>query len=163
MNEFGVQVERLGGTVSFLVITAIFGSFMLLMWACMIGRSVSIYREKGSFNSTVYEGVLFNTDATRDEDDDEIDETNLALQDSDIYSHAYRMYLIGENSITFPWFITKDFPNRALPPAQKEKFLKFIKYKQALLDWSEGEKNYFLCSKIFYPPCSRGVHQRTRK
>lgn len=90
---------------------------MLLLWVCMIGRSVSIYRDKGEFNSNVYEGVLFNTDAAKDEDDDEIDDSNLAMQDSDIYSHAYRMYLIGENSITFPWFITKDFPNRALSPA----------------------------------------------
>lgn len=52
---------------------------MLLLWICMIGRSVSIYRSKGAFNSQVYEGVLFNTDATRDEDDDEIDDTNLAM------------------------------------------------------------------------------------
>lgn len=40
----------------------------------------------------------------------------MKMQDSDIWSHSHRMYLIGENSINFPWYIPKDFPNKALEP-----------------------------------------------
>jgi hypothetical protein len=37
------------------------------------------------------------------------------------------MYLIGENSISFPWWIPKDFPNKALEPEDREKLLTFLR------------------------------------
>jgi hypothetical protein len=36
------------------------------------------------------------------------------------------MYLIGENSISYPWYCAKDFPNNALTEQNKEKLLKYI-------------------------------------
>jgi hypothetical protein len=36
------------------------------------------------------------------------------------------MYLIGFNSVKYPWFIAKDFPRDALSKADREKFLRFI-------------------------------------
>jgi hypothetical protein len=47
------------------------------------------------------------------------------------------MHLIGENSINFPWYIPKDFPNRALDNENREKLLKFVKTRQLVLDWSD--------------------------
>jgi hypothetical protein len=49
------------------------------------------------------------------------------MRDSDIWSHTHRMYLIGENSISYPWFMTKDFPANALTELGKERMLRFIK------------------------------------
>ena len=49
------------------------------------------------------------------------------MQDSDIWSHTHRMYLLGENSIKFPWFIPKDFPFRALAVEHKDKLIRLIK------------------------------------
>lgn len=37
-----------------------------------------------------------------------------AMNDDCIWSHQHRMYLIGSNSIQFPFFIPKDFPRDAL-------------------------------------------------
>lgn len=62
--------------------------------------------------------------------------TNFCMTDSDIFSHTHRMYLIGENSISFPWFIPKDFPNKALNQTGMQKLLKFIKKDAATLDWT---------------------------
>ena len=85
----------------------------------------------------MYDGVLFNTNAEEDYTEDYIGRRKLNMVDSDIWSHTHRMYLIGENSISFPWYIPKDFPNRALDPENKDKMIRFIKSKQGTLDWTE--------------------------
>lgn len=72
---------------------------------------------------------MFDTDADRDESEAITGYGNLRMNDSDIWSHEYRMYLIGDNSISFPWYIPKDFPNKALDPTNREKLIKFIKMK----------------------------------
>ena len=51
------------------------------------------------------------------------------MNDSDIWSHSHRMYLIGENSINFPWYVPKDFPSRALNPENKDKLIRFAKQR----------------------------------
>ena len=63
-------------------------------------------------------------------------ETNLNLKDIDILNHNYRMYLIGENSISFPWYMPKDFPNDVLDEIPKDRLLQFIKREQWTMDWS---------------------------
>jgi hypothetical protein len=39
---------------------------------------------------------------------------DISMNDACIWSHTHRMYLIGSNSINFPWYIPKDFPRDAL-------------------------------------------------
>ena len=39
---------------------------------------------------------------------------DIELKDTHIYSHFYRMYLTGDNSIKFPWSIPEDFPSEKL-------------------------------------------------
>lgn len=91
----------------------------------------------------MYDGVLFNG-AEKDFNIKEASRGNLGMQDSDIWSHSHRMYLIGENSINFPWFIAKDFPLHALEPLDKDKFLYLLKHKQAMFDWDEAERSAYL-------------------
>ena len=52
-----------------------------------------------------------------------ISSDDMSLKDSNIWSHTHRMYLIGYNSIKFPWFIAKDFPRDALKKVDRETFL----------------------------------------
>jgi hypothetical protein len=70
--------------------------------------------------------MLFNT-SSQVEERCIIGPTSLQIRDSDIWSHSYRMYLIGENSINFPWYLPKDFPKDALTATDKEMFLRFIR------------------------------------
>jgi hypothetical protein len=60
----------------------------------------------------------------------------LQLKDTDIWAHSYRMYLIGDNSIHYPWYIAKDFPKAALADQAKTKFLNFIEKDQWTIDWT---------------------------
>lgn len=66
-----------------------------------------------------------------DKDEESVDAilgpTNLHMRDGDIWSHYYRMYLIGENSISYPWYMPKDFPSDALAEVPKDRLLQFIK------------------------------------
>lgn len=67
------------------------------------------------------------------------------MRDRDIWYHTYRMYLLGENSINFPWYMTKDFPENALNQDRKQRILQFIKKEQLTLDWTCAETwGYYL-------------------
>lgn len=54
------------------------------------------------------------------------EEYDFSLKDANIWGHTHRMYLIGFNSIKYPWFIPKDFPRDALKKQDREKLVKFI-------------------------------------
>lgn len=123
-------MSTLGIMSFFLVLT-------LLLWITLTIHSQAIQRKHKEFNSKVYDGVLFNSDADEDATEGFTGRRHLSMLDSDIYSHTHRMYLIGENSVSFPWYIPKDFPNRALDPENKDKMIRFVKSKQAVLDWTE--------------------------
>jgi len=74
--------------------------------------------------------TVFNNILNSDDDDCHdaiLGETSINMRDSDIWSHYYRMYLIGENSISYPWYMPKDFPSDALNEVPKDRFLYFIK------------------------------------
>jgi len=70
---------------------------------------------------------LFTEDDEIEVNDSIVTPRNMKIKDGDIWSHSARMYLIGENSIAFPWYIPKDFPARSLDPHNKDKLLRFIK------------------------------------
>jgi len=69
------------------------------------------------------------------------------------------MYLIGENSISFPWYIPKDFPLPALERTDKERLINFIKTKQNILDWTDVQRQTYLFCRAFFPPLAPYVHR----
>ena len=73
------------------------------------------------------------------------------------------MYLIGSNSIRFPWFIPKDFPRDALIKQDREKFIAFIEHFNAALKWNAWERCAFYLVKFFYFPMSKPVHAYLRR
>jgi hypothetical protein len=105
----------------------------------------------GEYNSTVYDGVLFNTNLVDSDSDKILGKGHLEMHDNDILSHTHRMYLIGENSKHFPWYIAKDFPTNALSEANKECLLKLIKNEQWTLDWSSVAKQTLNFMRLFFP------------
>ena len=62
-----------------------------------------------------------------DDSDQILGKGALHMRDSDIWSHSHRMYLIGENSPNFPWYMPKDFPNNILNEDNMEKLMGLIK------------------------------------
>jgi hypothetical protein len=52
-----------------------------------------------------------------------IEKGMLHMRESEVWGHTHRMYLIGDGSISNPWRIPKDFPNNALHPTAKDRFL----------------------------------------
>ena len=53
-------------------------------------------------------------------------ENDFSMKDNLIWYHTHRVYLVGENSIKFPWVIPKDFPSDVLSVDDMKKFLQFI-------------------------------------
>lgn len=116
VTSLDIQVERVGGTVSFLVVFFLFLTIALLTWVLISARSSCIQKSHKDNYATVYSGVLFSDMLDEDEDDivQQIGPQSLQMRDSDIWSHTHRMYFIGENSVNYPWFMTRDFPSNCL-------------------------------------------------
>lgn len=87
----------------------------------------------------------------------------MGMKDSDIWSHVHRMYLIGENSVNYPWFLTRDFPTNALSEQGKERLLKYIKKEQYTLDWTRCETIKYVLVKIFFPYFAEPYHRSVRR
>lgn len=152
----------MGGSTNSLLVIAGFMLLLILIWISLIARSNAIMESIGKAHSKVYDGVLFTTGAEKDNQERPISKKNMCMQDSDIWSHSHRMYLIGENSINFPWYIPKDFPNRALDSENREKFLRFVKTRQLVLDWSDLQKEFYYVMRILFPPAANWLHKRYR-
>jgi hypothetical protein len=136
---------------------------VLFIWIALIAHSNWILRADKDFRSKVYDGVLFNTEAESDASENQIGPSNLKMNDSDIWSHSHRMYLIGENSINFPWFIPKDFPSRALSPENKDKLIRFIKSRQDILMWTGLQKDIYVIFRCICPPLANLIHRCFRR
>ena len=145
------------------MVSCSFFVLVLFIWIALIAHSTWILRADKDFRSKVYDGVLFNSDAVADPTECITDSGNLRMNDSDIWSHAHRMYLIGENSISFPWYMPKDFPSRALSPENKDKLIRFIKSRQDLLMWTGLEKDTYIISRLLCPPLSNLIHRCMRR
>ena len=115
-NALELQVTRAGGMFSTLAIFACFLTFVMVMWIAMIIQSKLKSYGLSNFNSKVYDGVLFNSDIDLSPEQKLVSPRDLAMRDEDIWSHTHRMYLLGDNSIKFPWYLPKDFPSRVLNP-----------------------------------------------
>ena len=73
------------------------------------------------------------------------------------------MYLIGNNSNTYPWFIPKDFPYHALKKNDREMLLDFIDENNEMLKWTTCECYIFTFMIMFYYPLAMVVHSYIRK
>lgn len=105
---------------------AVFCLMSLVLWLVIIVRSRFIKLAKEDDYWSIYDGVLFQDD-DQSQPESVLGAGALHMRDSDIWSHYYRMYLIGENSISYPWYMPKDFPSDALNEIPKDRFMYFIK------------------------------------
>jgi len=108
----------------------------LLIWIIIGQRSKCIRKAHINSYQSIYNGILAESTSEQEENDSLIEKGSLHMRDADLWAHTHRMYLIGENSISFPWYIPKDFPNAALNEINKDRFLYFIKKEQWTLDWT---------------------------
>lgn len=92
-----------------------------------------------------------------------VNEAAFELKDFNIWSHVHRMYLIGQNSINFPWIIPKDFPVDALEREDRNKLINFIQTKQSPYAWQPDQKTRFSVLKALFPVFAKDFHSRIRK
>ena len=52
------------------------------------------------------------------------------MKDEDLWHHCHRLYLIGQNSMAYPWVIPKDIPEKALSDENYRLLEKVIKEKE---------------------------------
>lgn len=119
-----------------LVVFFCFLGLSITIWIIIGQRSKCIRQSHINQYQSIYNGILSEQNNELDENDSLIEKGSIHMRDADLWAHSHRMYLIGENSISFPWYIPKDFPNAALNEINKDRFLYFIKKEQWTLDWT---------------------------
>jgi hypothetical protein len=165
-NALELQVTKLGGPLISLIVIGAFFTICFLVWLLLILQSKATMLRIGDRYRNVFNGVLFKSaDPEEDEENSEsiIGKGNLQMHDSDIWAHSYRMYLIGDNSIHYPWYISKDFPARSLAEGAKEKFLNFIDKEQWTIDWTGAQKFVYHCFRMFMPYVSEEIQRAFRR
>lgn len=73
------------------------------------------------------------------------------------------MYLIGENSINYPWYMPKDFPSDSLAEVPKDRFLYFVKKEQWTMDWSTLQRQTYYLFRVLFPYAAEYIHRSTRR
>ena len=144
----------------------IVGGFLansLFVFILIFLRSQCLRRLKVNTYETVYNDVLFTSSPQYDAEGQLVGESDLHMRDSDIWSHSYRMYFIGQNSISFPWFIPQNFPNDALHQSDKERLLQFISRDQWTLDWTICQRQIYYFIRILFPYMSDWFHRIIRR
>ena len=87
-------------------------------------------------NKNIYEGVLFNVDLDISNNVRLLGSNELQMRDEEIWCHEHRMYLIGDNSINFPWYLSNDFTARSLEPEDRSKLMDFVNDRQSVFTWT---------------------------
>lgn len=131
----------------------------LVVFSCLSRKSEQILENLKDLHETLYQDWEDEDDSERGRTDDE----HFCLSDSNIWSHTHRMYLIGYNSISFPWFIPKDFPRDSLKKIDREKFCKFIDEFNPQMRFGFCERLAFGLVKILFPPLAKPLHSFMRR
>jgi hypothetical protein len=140
------------------------GGFLLislLVFACLSHRASVINQEMKNMPEDLFTQWESESDFSSIRGQIELDD--LSMGDAAVWSHSHRMYLIGSNSISFPWFIPKDFPKDALSRQDRESFLTFIDEVNPMLKYSTGERWLFYFLRFIMPPAADAYHLSVRK
>lgn len=85
------------------------------------------------------------------------------MKDNLIWHHSYRTYLIGENSIKYPWIVPTDFPSDVLSLENMKRFLEFIDDYNHNFRFTNYEKFWITVIKILLPGLGKYAHFYIRK
>jgi len=159
LDPISLEVQRIGGVLPFFGMLGVFTIISLIIFMALSYRSEVIKERFKNLPETIYQAWEEKDESNRGK----VTDDDLSMRDATIWCHTHRMYLIGFNSIRFPWFIPKDFPKDALKKQDREKFVKFIDEYNEKLKFSLLEKWSFVFVKTFYPPASKSYHLFLRK
>jgi len=162
-NALEIQIRRAGSAYSVLLALTSLFALALTMWAVLTVQSKLKSRRLELLNRDVFDAVLFNTEFDLSNDVRLVAHQEMQMRDEDIWSHTQRMYLPGDNSIKFPWYLSKDFSPRALDREQQRLLIDFFDEKQSVVEWKSFEKDLFFASSLICPPLASLVHKHCRK
>ena len=111
-------------------------SVAFALWASLMIHSKLLSRDLKQFNNKVYDGVLFNSPSDLSSEPRLLRESEIAMKDEEVWCHSHRMYLLGDNSIKFPWYLPQDFPARALDSGERSKLMDLAQEEQGVIEWT---------------------------
>jgi hypothetical protein len=108
LDPISLEIQKMGGIKSFFSLLLVFFLVSYSIYFTFHFRTRDIIIKKRNLKDDIF--LAWEDDTKMDKPT----ETDFSLNDKTIWSHTYRMYLIGQNNDYFPWMIPKDFPKDAL-------------------------------------------------
>ena len=89
----------------------------------------------------------------------------IELTNSNLWYHKKRIYLVGDNSLSFGWRLPSEIPSDLLSAQDIEKFDQIIhnNYRQGGMRWTGCKKAIYLFFRFFLPYFSNLYHNCVRK
>jgi len=88
---------------------------------------------------------------------------DVELKDANMYYHLHRIYLIGDNTITFPWGLPEDFPSGRVFKEDEARIMdQVIDQHQEEFQWTKPQTLTYLLFRFLYPPFAAVYHKKIR-
>jgi hypothetical protein len=149
----------MGGMRSLFTLFLVFFGVAYSIYFTFHCRSRDIILKKRNLKDNIYQTWLQKDDNQTDKPT----EKDFSLNDRTIWSHTYRMYLVGQNTDYFPWIIPKDFPKDVLAKQDRERFLKFIDSYNPSFTPTFVDVLLNRMIKVIYPPLAQYFIKKVRE
>lgn len=160
LNEVELDVQRLGGQRNFFGVILFFLASMLAILIGLVYRHTVNAENVKNIETEMYqnweEGAANSEFANSSE-------TDFSMKDNLIWYHSYRTYLVGENSIKYPWVIPKDFPSDALSVENMKHLLQFIDDYNNNFRFTNFEKFWIAVIRFVLPGFGKYAHFYIRR
>jgi len=119
------EFEEIGGYDLFFIIMVVWCITTIFMYVVMSMRAHIIAQYIEDLPKFLYSNWEKSTDNRHINMQRQLD-SHYRLYDECMWSHVHRSYLVGNNSISSPWIIAKDFPTDALDEKYMKRFVDVV-------------------------------------
>eukprot|EP00347_Sterkiella_histriomuscorum_P024011 403332615 len=154
----------------------------LLQWVCLIRKQKDKRNQATQNKIAVYVGLdqeaeHLHTQVNSDQDSDNqsqllsnntklndlITPQNIEMKEKDLWFHTHRLYLLGMNTIQFPWVLIKDGSQSILSQEDQQKLEMMILEHHDSLLWAKWQRVTFIVLKVLLPNIASQFHTLVRK
>ncbi|CDW79197.1 UNKNOWN [Stylonychia lemnae] len=178
LGAIDFQIQQFGSQYLLLLVVTLFLLLTMIQWICLIRKQRTKRQLASKRKIKVVLGIeesekilQLNSNGLRESKLESVEGAivnkkhigSIETQEKDLWYHSYRLYLLGFNTIKFPWILTKDMPQNIISEENFKKLENVIQNNHNLLAWSKLQSMAFVVLKVLYPPFATIFHQQIRK
>mmetsp|Transcript_4035 Transcript_4035/g.6815 ORF Transcript_4035/g.6815 Transcript_4035/m.6815 type:complete len:761 (+) Transcript_4035:2773-5055(+) len=122
LDPLSLEFQRMGGALPFFLLLLVFLWVALVIFVIIMYKSDVMRIDFKNHPDKIFRAWQDLDESARGRTTD----ADFAINDATVWCHTHRCYLVGRNSLEFPWVIPKDFPRDALKKEDLDRLVSFI-------------------------------------